>query len=314
MVEGNARAPRRKQDLVLLVLRYVDERRKRQEIGPKSAYTYRKTLLNWALSDTTPSDPGRLRRSHIQRWMESRSHLTRATVRTQLSIVRGFCEWMVITGIRKTDPSLGIRGPRQPRYLPRGRNRAEVKATFDGCPDTRAVLIVCLEVQEGLRACEVVGLELGDIDVEHRQVLVRISKGDNQRVVPISDETWTAMSQYLVEHPARAGHLIRSYNHPTRGITAGYCSQLVSGWMHGAGVNGSGHALRHTAATDSLLNGAHLIDIQAALGHRSIETTRRYLPFQTGDLRKALGGRTYRTDPPAPAPDPPAPPDAEPAP
>jgi len=284
----------RQQDLLLLTLRYVDERRNRQEISAGSARTYRNSLRAFASSPLIPADATRLRRQHIERWMEGRHDRARATVRTQLSIVRQFCRWLVEAGYRKTDPSLGIRGPRIPRYLPRGVKRPGVVATFKACPDTRAVLIICLEVQEGLRACEVAGLELGDIDVDERQLLVRIGKGGHERVLPISDETWDAMEKYLAEHPAKAGHLIRSYNHPNRGISAAYVSRLVSQWMHDAGVNDSGHSLRHTMATDSLRNGAHIRDIQAALGHKSIATTQVYLPLLVHDLRSAMGGRTYR--------------------
>jgi integrase/recombinase XerD len=63
----------------------------------------------------------------------------------------------------------------------------------------------------------------------------------------------------------------------------------------------SAHAARHTMATDLVRSGAHLRDIQHALGHASIQTTQRYLPWLVGDLRTAMGGREYGTpeDPPA---------------
>lgn len=291
---------------MLLAFKYVDQRRNRQELRPETVATYRKTLQNFAGSPMIPDNVTRLSRKHIERWIESRHDRSRATIRSQLSIVRQFCKWLVESGIRKTDPSLGVRGPRQPHYLPRGVDRAAVLATFDEAPDARAVLIICLEVQEGLRAKEVVGLELGDVDGNERQVLVRMTKGDVPRVLPISDETWSALGDYLAKYPAKAGPLIRSYLNPAKGISAHYVSRLVSQWMHAAGVNDSGHALRHTAATDMLRAGAHIRDVQRALGHRSIMATQIYMPWLVGDLRSAMGGRTYRTDPP-PEP-PPAPP------
>ena len=63
--------------------------------------------------------------------------------------------------------------------------------------------------------------------------------------------------------------------------------------MHTAGVDDSGHALRHTAATDMLRAGANVRDVQAVLGHASIATTGRYLGWSMVDLRKATGGRKY---------------------
>jgi integrase len=46
-------------------------------------------------------------------------------------------------------------------------------------------------------------------------------------------------------------------------------------------------------ATDMLRGGAHLRDVQNALGHASISTTQRYLPWVVGDLRVAMSGRRY---------------------
>lgn len=54
------------------------------------------------------------------------------------------------------------------------------------------------------------------------------------------------------------------------------------------------HALRHTAATDMLRGGAHVRDVQRALGHVELSSTQRYLPWLVGDLREAMGGRQYR--------------------
>jgi site-specific recombinase XerD len=75
---------------------------------------------------------------------------------------------------------------------------------------------------------------------------------------------------------------------------------MVGGWIGDAGLKRragdgiSAHALRHRAATDMLRAGAHLRDVQAALGHVSIATTQPYLPTVVGDLRTAMGGRRYR--------------------
>ncbi|MEA2702904.1 MAG: integrase/recombinase XerD [Actinomycetota bacterium] len=275
-----------------LTLRYVNERERRGEIRGETVRTYRLTLgtfvkvVGWDLA------PSRLRQSHVERWQE-RKPLSIATKRSQLSIVRTFCRWLVRRGFAQRDATLDLASPRQPRYVPRGIDREAVGDALAGCPDVRAELIVSLEVQEGLRACEVCNLELGDIDTELRVMMVR-GKGGHERILPITRETWAVMERYRQEHPAAAGPLVRSYLNPTKGLSAHYVSRLVSGWMHGAGVGASGHALRHTAATDMLRSGAHVRDVQNALGHTSLATTQRYMPWLVGDLREAMEGRTYR--------------------
>ncbi len=274
-----------------LALAYVDERRRRKELRPGSVSTTRYALGTFVRSAGWDLQVKRLRSTHVEKWMERGEH-SPATVRNQLSIVRSFCRWLVRRGHIKADPTLDISSPRQPRYLPRGLQLPKVAATFAAAPDSRAALILSLMVQEGLRCCEVAALEHGDIDLAEHLILVR-GKGGHERALPITEETWRSIHAYWTEHPAHVGPLIRSFSRPNRGIGAQHISVLVSQWMHGADVPATAHALRHTAATDMLRSGAHVRDVQNALGHQSLATTQKYLPWVVGDLRKAMEGRRY---------------------
>lgn len=276
----------------ILAQRYVQGRGKRGELAAGSVEKAHYTLLSFVGVAGWDTAPDKLRSRHVEKWL-ARKPLSDATRRCQLSHVRGFCQWLVLNGYARLDPTLRVPTPRQPRYLPRGVQHQQVMDTYAACPDSRAELIITLDVQMGLRACEVCGLQLGDIDPVQRLMLIR-GKGGHERVLPITAETWEAMGRYLDEHPATAGPLVRSYLHPHRGISAAYVSRLVGGWMRDAGVNATGHALRHTAATDMLRAGAHVRDVQRALGHASLATTQRYMPWLVGDLREAMEGRTYR--------------------
>lgn len=277
------------------VARYLRERKERGEVRPSSLRTIRHTLntvLNTVGWDLPAS---RLRRSHIEKWL-GRKELSPASRRSQLSIVRMFCRWMVDQGISPKDATAAIRAPRQPRYMPRGLKLAEVQAILAACPDARSELVILLMVQLGLRACEVVGIEMGDIDRDERLVLIRNGKGGHQRVLPIPIETWEVMERYRRQHRSlTAGPLIRG-EYSRRPMSAKYMSRLVSQVIHDAGVDASGHALRHSCASDLLRRGVHLRDVQRVLGHESIATTERYLPWVVGDLRDAMEGRTYRPD------------------
>jgi integrase/recombinase XerD len=282
-----------------LALAYVDERRRRKELRPGSVSTTRYALSSFVRSTGWDLQVKRLRPVHIEKWLERGDHAP-STLRNQLSIVKTFCQWLVRRGHIKTDPSLEITSPRQPRYLPRGLRQPDVAKTFDKAPDVRAALILTLMVQEGLRCCEVAELQIGDIDPDQRVLMIR-GKGGHERLLPITTAAWSALEAYLAEYPAKAGPLIRSYSRPNRGVSPGHISVLVSDWTHEAGVNASAHALRHTAATDMLRAGAHVRDVQAALGHQSLQTTSRYMPLIVNDLREAMEGRDYRTPPAAEA-------------
>src|SRR5213076_222485 len=109
------------------------------------------------------------------------------TVRNRISITRTFFEWLIDRGHTRANPVAGMKAPRPPRYLPRGLKADQVKAAILEAPDERALLVVLLECQEGLRAKEVAGLQLGDIDFAERVIVIR-GKGGHVCALPVSDE------------------------------------------------------------------------------------------------------------------------------
>lgn len=276
-----------------LVAQYVRERRNRQEIMASSAKTMRYVLLTFVDVAGWESDPARLTKRDVQRWL-ARPHLDPGTLRSHFSVVRGFCVWLAEEGHARRDVTLGVKPPKEPQRLPRGLKLAQVQAIIAACPDTRSEVVTLLMCQETMRACEVAALQVGDIDFDERLILVR-GKGRKQRVVALTDEMAEAIGRYLRERPARTGPLIRHIEWD-RAIGAKYISELMGKLMRSAGVGETGHALRHTAVTDMLRAGAHIRDVQQAAGHASIATTQTYMPWLVGDLHKAMGGRSYQPD------------------
>lgn len=233
----------------------------------------------------------------VRRWL-ARAEQAPSTARTRLSGLRGFYRYLVETGRVDRDPTAGIRPPREPRRVPRALSSRDVGRLVATCPSDREVLMVLLGVQEGLRRKEIAGLQLGDVDFEAGTARI-VGKGDNERVVPLSTETLTMMRRYLAETRVRSGAIFRSCKDHTRPLQPITIGRLISDLMREAGVKGAAydgrslHALRHTAATDMLLNGAHLRDVQRALGHQHLVTTERYLALEVRGLRDAMGGRSY---------------------
>ncbi|MGD0285102.1 MAG: tyrosine-type recombinase/integrase [Acidimicrobiales bacterium] len=279
---------------------YVEARRDRQEIGPRTVKTFREILTLFA------DDVGRDRllssvsRRILDQWVKSmgQRQLAPRTIRLRIGTVRGLCRWAVIEGHIKRDPTLVLRQPKLPRQLPRGLHDDQVATVLKHCRDDRERLIVSLMYREGLRAIEVSRLELADIDSAEHTMIVR-GKGGHERALPVTKDVWVMIETYLVERGTFDGHLIqsyqRSYANSEDGITAPYVVKLVGDAFRRSGVKASGHALRHTFATELLKAGANLRDVQVALGHVSISTTQIYLPFTApADLRGYMEGDRCR--------------------
>jgi len=277
---------------------YLTERLRRGEINQCSATNARCTL--GALATYYGDGPARLlTRTDLDGWLETIGALAPATRRSRISTVKGLTAWMVRRDYLKADPAAELANVRLPRYLPRGLEVDAIGRLLEVCPDDRARLIVLLMVQEGLRAAEVAGLEVADISFTDHLALIH-GKGGHERLLPLSDETWGILVRHLDAHPVTAGPVVRSYRRTWAGLRSDTISGMVSDWMNEAGIKRrprdgvSGHALRHSCAGHMLKGGAHLRDVQAALGHVSLATTQRYLPLVVNDLRSAMGGRRYR--------------------
>lgn len=280
-------------DLAALAGQYLRERTAAGELSRSTLPTVKWTLRDFCrfVADTAPWE---LSSRHVEAYLAV-INVRRSTARQRFCHLRQFSRWLVRRGHLAADITADLKAPRQPRAVPRGYRRDVVDRLLAVAPDARARLIVLLEVQEGLRACEVARIELGDVDYEERTLLVH-GKGSRERILPLSAQTWEALEGYLAAHPAKAGPLVRSYNEPWKGISADHVQHLVQGWLRLAGVpSGGGHGLRHTMATSLLRDaGADIRDVQMALGHATLASTSVYLPFSDARrLRGVMDGRWY---------------------
>jgi integrase/recombinase XerD len=142
----------------------------------------------------------------------------------------------------------------------------------------------------GLRASEVIGLQLADVDMETGVLRAR-GKGSKERIVPIGRAAVTALTAYLRSgRPALVGtrqepHLF--VNQRGTGLTRQGLYKIVQGHAACVGLEGkmSPHTLRHTFATHLLAGGCDLRALQEMLGHADISTTQVYTHLSNDRLR-----------------------------
>jgi integrase/recombinase XerD len=199
--------------------------------------------------------------------------------------LRAFLRFCFAEGLAELDLSraaLPVTGRRR-SSLPRGITRADARALLDCC-DRRSALgrrdyaMIVTLLRLGLRASEVAGLRLDDIDWRTGELVVR-GKGARQDRPPLPDDVGKAIASYLERGRPAGGRreVFLRARAPFGSIAAGTVSSTVRRACRRAGVAEIGaHRLRHTAACEMVSAGVPLVQIAQVLRHRSLQTAAIY--------------------------------------
>jgi site-specific recombinase XerD len=145
--------------------------------------------------------------------------------------------------------------------------------------------ILELLFSSGLRVSELVGLDRDHINLKRREFMVR-GKGQKDRPIFISPEASKWVDHYLQKRDDGTRPLFVRYSGTKKvdlsgnfhRLTARSVQRMVARYALLAGITKhvSPHTLRHSFATDLLMNGADLRSVQVMLGHSNIATTQIY--------------------------------------
>ena len=177
--------------------------------------------------------------------------------------------------------------------LPRAIEPAEVAALLKSCDrrtafGRRDFAVLSVLVRLGLRAGEVAGLLLDDIDWRSGKLLVR-GKGPKEEPLPLPADVGEAIAGWLRRGRPRcaAREVFTRIRAPHRGLTSPGISAIVASAAKRAGLDTvHAHRLRHTAATEMLRSGAGLQEIGQVLRHQSVLTTSIYAKLDRSSLRE----------------------------
>lgn len=163
--------------------------------------------------------------------------------------------------------------------------------------------IIELLFSSGLRVSELVNLNRDHINTKRREFMVR-GKGQKDRPVFIGEATAQRVQDYLQARFDNLPPLFLSYsrNHTAstsgdyRRLSARSIQRIIARYARLAGITKhvSPHTMRHSFATDLLMNGADIRSVQAMLGHSSISTTQVYTHVTDEHLREAY--EKFHTD------------------
>ena len=244
--------------------------------------------------------------------MDSGVGLSNATMQQRLVAIRLFYDHLTEEGIRETNPvgrgrytvGKGFGGQRQRGLLPRLEKLPwiptdeEWKALLEAArvEPIRNRFMLALAYDAGLRREELCSLRTEDLDPAHRNVRVRAetTKNRRERIVPYSASTGVLLTAYLAHRKTvskERGPLFVSESRRNRGkpITLWTWSKVVRNLAVRAELpRFSTHTLRHLCLTDLARSGWEIHAIATFAGHKSPQSTLRYVHLSGRDLSEKL--------------------------
>lgn len=228
---------------------------------------------------------------------------TLPTVHVRLITLRRFFEHLEKTDAILVNPTVGVKLPTLPRRLPKTvLTPGEMRAMLDA-PDTqtqkgiRDKAILEMFYSTGIRAGEMAGLTVFDVDYRNGFVRVTKGKGGKDRVVPLGKKACDYVREYLQKVRSEWSRQNRDERAlwlcaiaPHGAMKQQAIQVTVRDYARAAGItrNVRPHVLRHTCATHLVANGANLAYVQRLLGHRSLETTQRYARVAVPEVKQTF--------------------------
>jgi len=221
------------------------------------------------------------------------SGVTRAR---KLSAIKSFFNYLVENEGLEANPAASIRSPRipekEPVYLSEEeclrflqtiarKGRAKVKE--------RDMAMAVLLLHTGLRVSELTNLKLSDVDLDRGQIKIT-RKGDKEQYLHLNGEAVAALVNYLHSRPQAQND---RFFVGTKGQNLGrtYIYEVVRRYLKLAGINKSKqgpHLLRHTFCTRLYQKGVSPFVIKELAGHKSLNTTMRYIKIENKEQAEAL--------------------------
>jgi site-specific recombinase XerD len=236
-------------------------------------------FADWLDGDLVTAD-----RDDVQRWLahlRDGLELSAATVRRKTSAIASFYSYCVQEKHISQNPCKYVRRPRGENAPKRGLTLDQAQDLLEEAKShsTSSHALVWLMAGAGLRVAEACRASIEDV---HGSLLTVRVKGGSTQIKPLSAPVLEAV--HLASSGREEGRIVT--NSDGRPISVRRAQQLIEEMSKRAGIEDcTPHTLRHTCATIALSAGARLEDVSQLLGHKSLETTLRYVQG-----RDILGG------------------------
>jgi integrase/recombinase XerD len=282
------------------IIGYLDYQLKVRRLTPRSVVDVRCTLRRTVLMMEQIRPGVLLWQASLEdylQWLNRKREAGYSTqsINKELSHLRGLLDYTWRSGRSDRNVLDGLTlEDRHTQTVPRFLTEEEAQQLITASPGgTRAQrrdrLILLLLYGCGLRTSELCQLDVGDVDWERQELVIRHGKGDRARRIPVPEAVWTVLLAYLAERKSRRGALLRTWKKHVRIALPEVC-EVVSAAGKRAGLKGplTPKVLRHSFATHLMDRGVDLAVIASLMGHRSAHETGVYLHRLPGRAEAAV--------------------------
>ncbi|MGZ4663736.1 MAG: tyrosine-type recombinase/integrase [Frankiaceae bacterium] len=212
----------------------------------------------------------------LDQWQNEIAHLSPRYRSSWMSHVRAFYTWAVSVRRLRTNPATVLVAVKLPRSLPKPIPRDDLAMAMS-CAPARIRPWLFLAAYAGLRAAEIAGLQVSDIQVhgDERMIVVN-GKGNKQRVVPLSKVVYDELLSAGI--PSR-GYLFPRYDGNPGQNLPWRISHVTNEYLHGLGIKHTLHTLRHFFGSTAYQTTTDLRLVQELMGHASPNTTAGYAAY-----------------------------------
>lgn len=294
-------------------LEYLEIEKGRSGLTVRNYSFYIQRFLDWAKDpapDAISNEDIRQYRLYLNRLEDGRGGtLKKSTQNYHLIALRSFLKYLAKNDVETIAPEkieLAKQGTRDVSFLDASDLmrllEAPSKSDAPKILQARDRAILELFFSTGMRVSELAGLKQDMINLTRDEFTVR-GKGDKTRIVFLSHQAKFHLKEYLGLRTDESPYLFirhdraKALQQTPKPITPRSIERLVHHYSMAAGIpkHVTPHTLRHSFATDLLINGADIRSVQAMLGHASITTTQIYTHVtnqQLKEVHKAFHGTT----------------------
>lgn len=297
-------------NLKIEFLEYLEIEKNRSQLTIRNYDHYLERFLDWAMvrnPEDITSELVRKFRLYLNRYKDEKGRSLKKTTQDYYIIaLRGFLKYLAkqdIKTLASEKVELGKTQEREVEFL----EAEEVKRLLESAKgnrlaDLRDKAILELLFSTGLRVSEIAGLDKENINLKSGEFSIR-GKGGKIRLVFISDSAREALLNYISKRKDLDSALFVHFKKGSGGgnknantknktdsslrLTARSMQRIVRKRAVKAGIvkKVTPHTLRHSFATDLLMNGADIRSVQTMLGHSSITTTQIYTHITNKHLK-----------------------------